>query len=62
MIGELLDEGHSATDIASALIHLLNSEKPRPQDCPEAAPEPDLSNHPPTSSGSPIAEHRGDSP
>jgi ATP-dependent RNA helicase DeaD len=41
LIGQLLDEGHTATDIASALIHLLNAEKPR-----AAEPAPDLSNRP----------------
>ena len=30
LIGSLLDQGHAPTDIASALIHLQNSEKPRP--------------------------------
>jgi len=41
LIGQLLDEGHTATDIASALIHLLNADKPR-----AAEPAPDLSNRP----------------
>ncbi len=43
LIEKLLDEGHTATDIASALIHLLGDEKPRTQDSP---PAPDLSNRP----------------
>ncbi|MDD5262011.1 MAG: DEAD/DEAH box helicase [Methylacidiphilales bacterium] len=30
LIGSLLDQGHAPTDIASALIHLQNSEKSRP--------------------------------
>jgi ATP-dependent RNA helicase DeaD len=38
LIGQLLDEGHSATDIASALIHLLGDEKARPTE--PAPPEP----------------------
>jgi ATP-dependent RNA helicase DeaD len=38
LIGQLLDEGHSATDIASALIHLLGDEKSRPTE--PAPPEP----------------------
>ncbi len=42
LIGQLLDEGHSATDIASALIHLLGSEKPKPAELSE--PAPNLSN------------------
>jgi ATP-dependent RNA helicase DeaD len=46
LIEKLLDEGHTATDIASALIHLLGDEKPRPQDRAETAPAPDLSNRP----------------
>ncbi len=41
LIEKLLDEGHTATDIASALMHLLGDEKPRP-----AEPAPDLSNRP----------------
>jgi ATP-dependent RNA helicase DeaD len=36
LIEKLLDEGHSATDIASAVIHLLGAEKPRSQDRVEA--------------------------
>jgi ATP-dependent RNA helicase DeaD len=39
LIGQLLDEGHSATDIASALIHLLGAEKPRPAE-PAASERP----------------------
>jgi ATP-dependent RNA helicase DeaD len=31
VIDQLLDQGHSATDIASALIHLLGGDKPAPQ-------------------------------
>jgi ATP-dependent RNA helicase DeaD len=42
LIEKLLDEGHTATDIASALIHLLGDEKPRP----DSTPAPDLSNRP----------------
>jgi len=45
LIGQLLDEGHSATDIASALIHQLGGDKPRPT-TELAAPAPDLSNRP----------------
>ncbi len=30
VIERLLDQGHAPTDIASALIHLLNADKPRP--------------------------------
>ena len=37
MIDRLLDQGHTPTDIASALIHLLNGDKPRPTE-PEPAP------------------------
>jgi ATP-dependent RNA helicase DeaD len=37
-IGQLLDEGYTATDIASALIHLLSTEKPRPADRAESSP------------------------
>jgi ATP-dependent RNA helicase DeaD len=36
LIERLLDQNYAATDIASALIHLLNSDKPRP---PEPEPE-----------------------
>jgi ATP-dependent RNA helicase DeaD len=50
LIGQLLDDGHTATDIASALIHLLGAEKPRPAAEP---PAPDLSNRP-------AHERRGD--
>ncbi len=47
LIEKLLDEGHTATDIASALIHLLGAEKPRSQERPElSSPAPDLSNQP----------------
>jgi ATP-dependent RNA helicase DeaD len=46
LIEKLLDEGHTATDIASALIHLLGDEKPRAQERVESAPAPDLSNKP----------------
>jgi ATP-dependent RNA helicase DeaD len=46
LIGQLLDEGHTATDIASALIHLLGAEKPR-SDTRAEPPAPDLSNRPP---------------
>ena len=41
VIEQLLGEGHTATDIASALIHLLNAEKPHQAEQPaEAAPRP----------------------
>jgi ATP-dependent RNA helicase DeaD len=36
LIEKLLDEGFSATDIASAVIHLMGSEKPRAQEQVEA--------------------------
>jgi ATP-dependent RNA helicase DeaD len=38
LIEQLLDDGHTATDIASALIHLLGGEKPRAAE--PVAPEP----------------------
>jgi len=46
LIGQLLDDGHTPTDIASALIHLLGADKPRSQERVETAPAPDLSNRP----------------
>ena len=41
LIEQLLDDGYTATDIASALIHLVNADKPRP-----AEPALDLSVRP----------------
>ena len=38
LIDQLLDQGHTPTDIASALIHLAGGEKPRPAG--ERTPEP----------------------
>jgi ATP-dependent RNA helicase DeaD len=38
VIDQLLDQGHSATDIASALIHLLGGDKPAPQPIIEEQP------------------------
>jgi len=38
VIDQLLDQGHSATDIASALIHLLGGDKPAPQPIVEEQP------------------------
>jgi ATP-dependent RNA helicase DeaD len=38
VIDQLLDQGHSATDIASALIHLLGGDKPAPQPIAEEQP------------------------
>ncbi len=35
LIDRLLEQGYAATDIASALIHLLQGEKPRPEPVPE---------------------------
>jgi ATP-dependent RNA helicase DeaD len=34
LIDRLLDQGHAPTDIASALIHLLGADKPRPSSAP----------------------------
>jgi ATP-dependent RNA helicase DeaD len=39
VIDQLLDAGHSATDIASALIHLLGGDKPAAQPIPEERPQ-----------------------
>jgi len=38
VIDQLLDSGYSATDIASALLHLLGGDKPAPQPIVEEAP------------------------
>ena len=38
VIDQLLDQGYSATDIASALIHLLGGDKPAPQPIVEEQP------------------------
>ena len=61
LIEQLLDEGHTPTDIASALIHLLGADKSRSQERPE--PAPDLSNHPAHENRNNREEHRSfDSP
>jgi ATP-dependent RNA helicase DeaD len=47
MIDQLLEQGHAATDIASALIHLLGAEKPREsQPIPEELPPRPTSRRP----------------
>jgi ATP-dependent RNA helicase DeaD len=48
LIEQLLDQGHSATDIASALIHLLSAEKPRAQERVETS--------------APVYDHRSERP
>lgn len=46
LIDQLLDQGHAPTDIASALIHLVNAEKPRAVDKPGAFDKPALFDRP----------------
>ena len=43
LISQLLDEGHAPTDIASALIHLLGAEKPKPAEPGPRSERPEYS-------------------
>jgi ATP-dependent RNA helicase DeaD len=47
VIDQLLDQGHSPTDIASALIHLLGGDKPAPQPIVEEQPRREPSRYEP---------------
>ncbi len=68
LIDRLLDQGHAATDIASALIHLLNGGSPRagerasepiPEPPPEPRPYPKYEPRTPARSRAPQDEPRG---